>query len=388
MGPQEPLVGHLDLAVQHRLDDRRRQHPRPVRRRTPVHEQPGEPGDIGRRRADPAVRAGRAGQHVPQRRGHRLLARVGHVPHGGPEAQHLLRQGHGVLQPERAGQQFPERFVPRAAGHDLDDSAEDVVRGAGVGDRRPGRVGESDRPRPLDVAGQAVVPAAGVVDVVALDAAGVVEELTRRDGPARLLVGDRELGQDVDHRGVEVQLSGLREQHHHRGGVALADGADLEHGVGGHGDAGLRVQDAGGQFVDLTVGEHGQGGAVDAVGGEQFVESGLPADGVEGRCLLGHAQRAVDRAGDVPLRPLQELGHLLVDDLGQFAAQAFRHVLSLVVTTVRCGSGGRGRARAPISPAGRAVNSPVAYGTRPRPRRGPMLPITTLARSRAFSNAV
>lgn len=306
MGAEGPLVGHLDLAPEHRLDGLGREHLAPVRRSAAVDEEPGEPRDVARRGTDPAVRTRRAGQHVPQRSGDRVLARLAHVSHRRTEPEHLLGQRHRVREAERDTEHLLERLVPGPPRHHLDDPAENVVRGAGVRHRRAGRVGQAHVPDALHIARQAVVAATGVTHEVALDTAGVVEQLPGRDGLRGLRVGDGEVRQDACDRRVQVQLSGVGEQHHEGGGVALADRADLEHRVRGHRHPGPGVQHTAREFVDRAVGDHGQGGARHMMRRQELVEPRLPAGGVECR--------------DVNSRTAQR-----TSGLGRFLLQVLRH---------------------------------------------------------------
>jgi hypothetical protein len=101
----------------------------------------------------------------------------------------------------------------------------------------------------------------GVGEDVALEAGGVVEQVTGRDDRGGRLVGDAELGEVGADRHVEVDQSLVDQLHHQRARPELGDRPDLEHRVGRGFDARGQVQQAGGAVDHLTVEQHGPRGS-------------------------------------------------------------------------------------------------------------------------------
>ncbi|GAA2149158.1 hypothetical protein J2S68_001873 [Glycomyces algeriensis] len=186
---------------------------------------------------------------------------------------------------ERVEQAGLEGLVVGQSGDDLGDAAQDHVGGVGVGEHLPRRQGLAGLlGGDFHVALEGVVAAAGVEHAVGFEAAGVVEQLADRD----LLGGlaDGEAVDDVGDLRFEVEFAGADQVHDERRGVDLGERADLEGRVGGDGDAGVLVEDAGGDLVDLTLVEQGQARAGDVVLGDELVEPGLPALDVDGHVGL------------------------------------------------------------------------------------------------------
>ena len=166
-----------------------------------------------------------------------------------------------MLQAERSEQPVAQRGLVDRVPDDLYQPAEDRVSAvavapdlAGLADLR--QVGDL-----RDVALQRVVAATGVDEDVAVEAAGVGEQVADRDGVAGVLVADVEVGKVAAHRLVEVDEALVGEHQHQGGGVELADGAREEQGVGGDGRAGADAEHAGGDFGDGVAVENGELGS-------------------------------------------------------------------------------------------------------------------------------
>src|ERR1700722_11509557 len=182
----------------------------------------------------------------------RLITAGVDVPGGGAEQQRLLRQRHRVLEPERCVDPLPQRGVPGQPGQLLDHPAGQREAGAAV---RPGgaeRVVLLDVGHQADVLLHAVVAAAGVGEHVAVDTAGVVEQVPHGDGLGGLAVVELKLRQHLGDRRVEVELALVDQLHGQGRGPYLGHGADLEEGIGGRLDLRGCVRVAVGGLDDLV----------------------------------------------------------------------------------------------------------------------------------------
>ncbi len=194
------------------------------------------------------------------------------MAHGGAEAQHVLGQGPGVGEAERLADALAQHVVPALAGQLLQHAPGDAEAGVavGLGDAQGmvlGQVGAG-----FDVLLHAVVAAPGVEEQVAVDAAGVGEQMPDRHLLGDLGVGHLELGQHFKHRRVEGEPALLDLLHDQGGGVDLGDRADLEERVGGDVDAGGLVQGAGGELVQFSLVQVRQRRARHLVLGDQLGE--------------------------------------------------------------------------------------------------------------------
>jgi hypothetical protein len=204
---------------------------------------PGEGEHVPDARGDQARGAGRSAQG-PHLRRLRLATALRDVADRAAKQQRLLRQRDGVIQPEGLEQTLPQCGVPDLPGQLFDDPPGDHEPRVAVGPRGPERMGLRCLAQSGDEPLQAVVAAARVGEQVTVDAAGVGEQVPHGHllgGPA---IRERELGQHVADRGIQVEPALLDQLHHQRGGEHLGDRADLEQRVGGRLDAGRLAEDA------------------------------------------------------------------------------------------------------------------------------------------------
>jgi hypothetical protein len=104
---------------------------------------------------------------------------------------------------------------------------------------------------PGDQFAEGVVAAAGVLEQITLEAAGVRQKLADRHGLAHRPVADTERRQVATHRGVELHHALGDQLHHQRRGPHLGDRTDLEHAVHRRRHTGIAVDHARGRLDQL-----------------------------------------------------------------------------------------------------------------------------------------
>nr|WP_234359259.1 hypothetical protein [Plantactinospora sp. BC1] len=191
-------------------------------------------------------------------------------------------------QPERGRDPVPEGGVPGAAGELLDHPPGEYEAGVAVGPGGAERVVLGHLAEERDVLLQAVVAATGVGEDVAVDPAGVREQVPHGHPLGHLRIGQPQLRQDGADRSVEIEPALVDQLHHHGRRPHLGDRADLEHRVGGHLDPGLHVQHAVrrlGQFVRaiLAQPQDSEYGTGDAMPLGEYGQPALPVPGVDRR---------------------------------------------------------------------------------------------------------
>ncbi len=276
-------VGDLDLRFLHGAGALGGEDPCPVRGATVVEVHPREGEDVPDGGVDQPHRPADPREHPD---GGPLGGRAwlrGDVADRRPVEERFLGEGAGPRQAERREESLPHGCVPDPVRDDLDDAPEDRVPGVAVGHRGAEGVRLLEGGAGRDVALEAVVAASVVLEVVAVDAAGMGEEVSGGDGGAHVRVGDPEVGQVGPDRLVEGDETLVHEGHEDRRRPRLPHRADLEHGVGGDLHAGLEVDDARGRLGDVAVVEDPHGGAGDLVLATERLEAGAELLGVDGR---------------------------------------------------------------------------------------------------------
>jgi hypothetical protein len=166
---------------------------------------------------------------------------------------------------QRLEDEGPDRRLEGGAGDGLNHPAGEAEAGVAVGPggAQGGDLREVGHPGHVPLEG--VVALAGVLEAVALPAAGVAQEVAHRDPRGGVLVGEPEVGEVGADGGVEVEPAGLDEAHGGGGEDGLGDGAGQEEGVGGDGQGVLDAGDAEAGEVLAAVVDQAEGGAGDAV---------------------------------------------------------------------------------------------------------------------------
>lgn len=275
----------------------------------------GEPGSEDRGAVDRAALVEvqlREREHVAGGRAHAAerVARAGEVPalvggqHPGLGAivaerdrmqDRVLGQRAGGVGAERLQQMAAQRGVIALAGEHLDEPPEDREAAVAIGVAAAGRERHVARERRqlADVAGERVVAAAGVGEMVAAEARAVGEQVM----DAHLALHPGRLGDERGDRPLEDLGPGEREQQ--RGGVDLGDRAELEDGVDAHARAVAQAGDARGDehAVPAIADPEHRSGHVEAV--DELVQPSLPGPGEDidvGRVHLGLSIAARPRA--------------------------------------------------------------------------------------------
>jgi hypothetical protein len=126
------------------------------------------------------------------------------------------------------------------------------------------------------VPGHSVIAAAGVVEQVAVDPAGVAEQVPDPDLLGRAGSAQAELGQCVGQRVVQPHQALLGKLEDQAGRPQLGDGPDLEHRCRGDRHARLAVQHARRRGSDFLAVEYRERGARDLVRGGDRGQPVLP----------------------------------------------------------------------------------------------------------------
>ncbi len=127
------------------------------------------------------------------------------MPDRRPVHDRIFRQGHRLREPQRLYQPPPQRGVPLPAVEDLDDPAGQHEPAVAV---RVGLAHRADLNRSgqlADVAFQAVGTPPGVGEDVAVDPAGVREQVPDRDLPADVLGTEANSPQHLGDRGLQPE---------------------------------------------------------------------------------------------------------------------------------------------------------------------------------------
>jgi hypothetical protein len=279
----------VDLRLLHRVHGFDRDDPVAVGR-SGAEVQPGEAEDVGRGGADPARRARRP-REPPGRSRVKLLSGRRDVTHGRAVAKDLLGQRRGVCQAEWLEEPHAHGRVPDLAGHHLGDAAEDREARVAVGHRRSERVDLSERRTAQDVLLERVVAATGVGKVVTVDPARVCEQVPDRHRVRDGVVGNPELGEIPAHRRVQFQEPFVDELHCDRRRPHLRDRPDLEQRLGRRVDAGIEVEHAGRDRVDLVALQHGERRSRHTMLRTEFVEALLEGRAGDHAVVLRRAAR-------------------------------------------------------------------------------------------------
>src|SRR6202034_935591 len=175
--------------------------PGAVGRNAPVEVQPGERQHALDIRRDQA--GGPDAPRQPPDRYRLVLARAFAVPGGDPVPDRLLGQGDGLGEAERPDQALAQGRIPYPAVEHLDDPPEQDEPAVAVRVRRARREDLCGPAELADVAFDALVPAASIGEDVAVDAAGVREQVADRDLFAGVLAADADAGQDRRNGGIQ-----------------------------------------------------------------------------------------------------------------------------------------------------------------------------------------
>jgi hypothetical protein len=170
----------------------------------------------------------------------------------------LLREQPRVGEAQGIEQPLAHHLVPHLAGEDLHDPADDGVPRVAVGHRGAQLVGLFQLDARVHVALQTVVAAARVLEVIAVDAAGVTEEMAEGNAFGDGGIGNPEIREVGPNRRVQVDQSFVHELHEDGGGPHLALRADLEDRVGRGLDARVQIDHAGGDLDDLPIVEESE----------------------------------------------------------------------------------------------------------------------------------
>ncbi len=157
----------------------------------------------------------------------------------------FLRKGQRSFHPEWLNEPRTERDAKGFSSEDFDDPAQGDESRIAIGKHFAGReeLGKSSAGRRVSSNGP--ISSAEVLEVVTIDAARVGEEVAHGNGRLGLRASEPRVGQVLLDWVVQVDRTLINQLHDECRRIDLGDRTDLKKAVGGGGNSGVEVEQAG-----------------------------------------------------------------------------------------------------------------------------------------------